>query len=47
MRGIQLGIIGVCVSLTGIAFAMNDFIAICASFAGTLLAVAGFLVKGE
>ena len=29
MMGIKIGIVGVCVSLLGIAIAMNNFIAIC------------------
>ena len=31
MRGIKIGIVGVCLSLMGIAFAMNNFIAISAA----------------
>ena len=46
MRGIKIGIIGVCVSLLGIAFAMNNFIAICGASIGLLLSFVGFFIKG-
>lgn len=45
MKGIKLGIVGVCVSLLGIAFAMNHFTAICGAFLGLLFAAAAFFVK--
>ena len=45
MKGIKIGIIGVCVSLLGIAFAMNNFIAICGASVGLLLAFVGFFTK--
>ena len=44
MKGIKIGIIGVCVSLLGIAFAMNNFIAICGASIGLLLAFVGCFV---
>ena len=47
MKGIKIGIVGICVSLLGIAFAMNNFIAICGASIGLLLAVVGFFRKGE
>ena len=47
MKGIKIGIIGVCVSLLGIAFAMNNFIAICGASIGLLLAFVGYFVKDK
>ena len=47
MKGIKIGIVGVCVSLLGIAFAMNNFIAICGASIGLLLAFAGCFVKDK
>ena len=41
MKGIKLGIAGICVSLLGIAFAMNNFVAIVGAAAGLLLAIVG------
>ena len=45
MKGIKIGIIGVCVSLLGIAFAMNNFIAICGASVGLLLAFVSCFVN--
>ena len=47
MKGIKISIIGVCVSLLGIAFAMNNFIAICGASIGLLLAFVGCFVKDK
>ena len=47
MKGIKIGIIGVCVSLLGIAFAMNNFVAICGASIGLLLAFVGCFVKDK
>lgn len=47
MKGIKIGIVGVCVSLLGIAFAMNNFIAICGAAIGFLLALVGCFVKDK
>lgn len=47
MKGIKIGIVGICVSLLGIAFAMNNFIAICGASIGLLLAFVGYFRKGE
>ena len=47
MKGIQIGIVGVCVSLLGIAFAMNNFIAICGASIGLLLSFAGCFIKDK
>ena len=47
MKGIKIGIVGICVSLLGIAFAMNNFIAICGASIGFLLAFVGCLVKDK
>lgn len=38
---------GVCVSLVGIAFAMNNFIAISAAFVGLLLSIVGCFIKDK
>ena len=45
MKGIKIGIVGVCVSLVGIAFAMNNFIAISAASVGLLISIVGWFVK--
>ena len=45
MKGIKIGIIGVCVSLLGIAFAMNNFIAICGAYICLMLAFVGCFVN--
>lgn len=45
MKGIKIGIVGVCVSLVGIAFAMNNFIAISAASVGLLISIVGCFVK--
>ena len=45
MKGIKLGIAGICVSLLGIAFAMNNFVAIVGAAAGLFLAVVGCCIK--
>jgi len=47
MKGIKIGIAGICVSLLGIAFAMNNFIAISAASVGLLLSIVGCFVKGK
>ena len=47
MRGIKIGIVGVCLSLMGIAFAMNNFIAISAASVGLLLSIVGCFVKDK
>lgn len=47
MKGIKLGIVGVCVSLVGIAFATNNFIAICGASIGLLLAIIGCFIKDK
>ena len=47
MKGIKIGIVGVCVSLVGIAFAMNNFIAISAAFVGLLLSIVGCFIKDK
>ena len=47
MKGIKIGIVGVCVSLMGIAVAMNNFIAICAASAGLMLSVGGYFMKDK
>ena len=47
MKGIKIGIVGVCVSLLGIAFATNNFIAISAAFVGLFLSVVGCLIKDK
>jgi len=44
MKGVKISIVGVCVSLLGIACAMNNFIAICAASAGLILSVAGCFI---
>ena len=45
MKGIKIGILGICISLLGIAFAMNNFIAICGAAIGVLFSLAGYFIK--
>ena len=47
MKGIKIGIIGICVSLFGIAFAINNFIAISAASIGLLLSIVGCFIKDK
>ena len=47
MKGIKIGIVGVCVSLLGITIAMNNFIAICGASVGLLLSFVGWLAKDK
>lgn len=47
MKGIKIGIIGICVSLFGIAFTMNNFIAISAASIGLLLSIVGCFIKDK
>ena len=47
MKGIKIGIVGVCVSLFGIALALNNFFAICGGMIGLLLAILGCVVKDK
>ena len=47
MKGIKIGIAGICVSLFGIAFATNNFIAICGTSIGLFLAFVGCFVKDK
>ena len=47
MKGIKIGIVGVCVSLLGIAIAMNNFIAICGASVGLLISIVGCFVKDK
>ena len=47
MKGIKIGIVGVCASLMGIAFGMNNFIAICAASVGLILSIIGCFIKDK
>ena len=47
MKGIQLGLVGVCLSLTGIAVSTNNTFAMSAAAVGFILAVIGCLIKDE
>jgi hypothetical protein len=47
MKGIKIGIVGVSVSLLGIAFAMNNFIAISAASVGLLVSIVGCFVRDK
>ena len=47
MKGIKIGIVGVCVSLFGIALALNNFFAICIGVLGLLLAIIGCVIKDK
>ena len=47
MKGIKIGIVGVCVSLFGIALALNNIFAICGGMIGLLLAIIGCVVKDK
>ena len=41
MRGIKLGILGICISLLGIALSTYNFYAICGAALGVLLSIIG------
>ena len=45
MKGIKLGVTGICASLLGIAFALNNILAIVGASVGLLLAIAGYFIK--
>lgn len=45
MKGIKLGIVGLCVSLLGIAVATNNVGAIAAAFFGMILSVCGCFIR--
>jgi len=45
MKGTKIGILGICISLLGIAFAMNNFIAICGATIGVLFSLVGCFIK--
>ena len=45
MKGIKLGILGISLSLLGIAVATNNFIAISAASIGLVLTVVGYFRK--
>lgn len=45
MKGLKLGIAGICVSLLGIAFAMNNFLAISGAAIGVLFSLVGCFIK--
>ena len=47
MKGIKLGIVGVCVSLLGMAFAADSPDAIFYAGVGLFLAIIGFFVKDK
>lgn len=47
MKGIKLGILGIAISLLGIALATNRIFATAAAAAGAVMALAGCLVKEE
>ena len=47
MRGIRIGIVGICISLLGIAFATNHFIAIAGASLGLLFSIAGCFIKDK
>ena len=45
MKGIKIGIVGICFSLLGIAFALNNFLAICGASIGLVLSFIGCFTK--
>ena len=45
MKGIKLGIVGICLSLFGIAFATNHIIAISGAALGLIVSFAGYFAK--
>ena len=47
MKGIKIGIVGVCVSLLSTAFATNNFITICGASIGLLLSFVGCFIKDK
>ena len=47
MKGIKLGIVGICLGLCGIAFATNNIIAIGCTFIGMVLSIIGLFIKDK
>ena len=47
MKGIKLGILGICISLLGIALSTYNFFAICGAAVGLLLSIIGFVEKNQ
>lgn len=45
MKGIKLSVIGVCISMLGIAYSTNNFFAFCGAAIGLLVAVVGYFTK--
>lgn len=47
MKGIKLGIVGICLGLCGIAFTTNNIIAISGTFMAVILSIIGFFIKDK
>lgn len=47
MNGIKIGILGVCISFLGVAFATNNIVTISAASVGLLLSIVGCFVKDK
>lgn len=47
MKGIKLGIVGVCFGLLGIAFSTNNFLAYASATIGLIVAVIGCFTKDK
>ena len=47
MKGIKLGIVGICLGLCGIAFVTNNIIAIGCTFIGLVSLIIGLFIKDK
>ena len=47
MKGIKLGIVGICLGLCGIAFATNNIISIGCTCIGLVLSIIGLYIKDK
>ena len=47
MKGIKIGMLGICLGLLGISFTTNNIIAISCTFVGVILAVIGLFIKDK
>ena len=45
MKGIKLGLVGVCVGLFGLSLGTLNFFAICGAALGVILVIAGCFIK--
>lgn len=47
MKGVKVGILGICFGLLGVAFDTNNILAISCTFVGVVLSIIGLFVKDK